>query len=186
MICKKAEEQMHSEDLPLFQTKRLLIRQLTADDFDVMYAVYSDAEAMRWVDDGQPISREECIRWIEITQKNYAAYGYGMSALVLRSSGAVIGFCGLVHPGGQPEAEIKYALLRDYWGQGFASEATQGMIDYGVRTFGLRKIIATIDPDNLASQRVMAKVGMEHVETQQNEDGTFTEIFARRFGETMS
>lgn len=170
---------MHTETLILFQTERLLIRQLAADDFDAMYAVYSDMEAMRWVDDGQPISREECAQWIEITQKNYTTYGYGMSALVLRSSGAVIGFCGLVHPGGQADAEIKYALLRDYWNQGFASEATQGMIDYGARTFGLRKIIATIDPDNLASQRVMAKVGMGHVETQQNEDGTFTELFVR-------
>lgn len=161
----------------LFQTERLLIRQLTADDYDAMYAVYSDPEAMRWVDDGQSIGRDECKQWIEITLKNYAKYGYGMSVIELQTSGVVIGFAGLVHPGGQETAELKYTFLKEYWGQGFATEMARGMIDYGQRAFGLKEIIATIDPENLASQRVMAKVGMIHAETVDNEDGTFTELF---------
>lgn len=164
-------------NLSLFQTERLLVRQLSSDDFDDMFAVYSDPEAMRWVDDGQPITQDECRYWIGVTQKNYETRGYGMSAIVLRATGKVIGFCGIVHPSGQEVAEIKYALLQAHWGKGYATEMARAMIDYGYREYGLREMIATIAPDNLASQKVMAKVGMIHAETIDNEDGTFTELF---------
>ena len=83
-----------------------------------MLAVYGDAEAMRWVGDGTPLSPEECDRWLVVTAENYAKRGYGMFALVERETGAVVGFCGLVHFGGQAEPEIKYALLRCGLGPG--------------------------------------------------------------------
>jgi RimJ/RimL family protein N-acetyltransferase len=161
----------------IFQTERLLVRHITDGDVDAMQAVYGDAKAMRWVDDGQPLDRESCIRWIEVTKQNYAARGHGMSALVLKQSGAVIGFCGIVHPGGQPEAEIKYALLREYWGQGLATEAVEGMLAYAAKHLGLLKVIATAAPENEASQRVLLKVGMSHLETTLNEDGSHTKTF---------
>lgn len=164
----------------LFQTKRLLTRQITHDDLDAMAAVYGDADAMRWVGDGEPLAREGCAEWIEVTHRNYRKRGYGLSAIALRSSGKVIGFCGIVHPGGQPEAEIKYAFLREVWGQGFATETVRGMIAYGSETFGLMEIIATVAPDNHASQRVLTKAGMKHSNTRDNEDGTFTELFVWR------
>lgn len=164
----------------LFQTERLLVRQLTEKDIDAMYAIYSDADAMRWVGDGEPITRDGCLKWIEVTRRNYATRGYGMSALTLRTTGSVVGFCGLVHPGCQPEVEIKYALLRDYWGQGFASEAAKGMLAYGAKILGMQEVIATTAPDNVASQRVLQKAGMQHVRTRPNDDGTFTKVFVWR------
>lgn len=161
----------------LFQTERLQGRLLTESDADAMYAVYGDADAMRWVGDGQPLVYEDCVRWVEVTHANYAKRGYGMSALVERESGNVIGFCGIVHPGGQPQPEIKYALRREFWGKGFATEAVKAMLAYGTEQFGLREIIATVYPDNIASQRVLLKAGMQFRETQQNEDGTSTVVF---------
>ncbi|NJN52342.1 MAG: GNAT family N-acetyltransferase, partial [Gammaproteobacteria bacterium] len=106
----------------IFETRRTQVRHLTVDDTDAMFEVYGDAEAMRWVDDGQPIAFDDCIRWIDVSKKNYSKYGYGMSAIVHRADGGVLGFCGLVHPGAQVDAEIKYALRRQYWGQGLATE----------------------------------------------------------------
>lgn len=142
-----------------------------------MHAVYGDAGAMRWVDDGQPLDREGCVRWIEVTKQNYATLGYGMSALVLKHSGAVVGFCGIVHPGGQPEAEIKYALLRAHWGKGLATEAVRGMLAYAVERLDLSRVIATTAPENEASERVLLKTGMSHLETTLNEDGSHTKTF---------
>src|SRR5579871_739553 len=112
----------------VFETLRLIARQIQPDDVEAMLAVYGDAEAMRWVGDGQPLDRAQCEQWVTVTHRNYATRGYGMYALVERQSGAVIGFCGLVHPGGQPEAEIKYALRREFWGQGFATEAAAALL----------------------------------------------------------
>ncbi|NEQ55638.1 MAG: GNAT family N-acetyltransferase, partial [Leptolyngbya sp. SIO3F4] len=77
----------------LFETERIICRRLLSSDIDEMYAVYGDADAMRWVDDGQPIQRSECSKWLTVTLNNYESRGYGMSTLVSRMDGTVIGFC---------------------------------------------------------------------------------------------
>ncbi|MEO0406278.1 MAG: GNAT family N-acetyltransferase [Cyanobacteria bacterium P01_A01_bin.135] len=145
----------------LFETERIICRRLLPSDIDEMYAVYSDPDAMRWVDDEQPIQRGECSRWVAVTLNNYASRGYGMSTLVSREDGAVIGFCGLVHPNNQPEAEIKYALHRRFWGAGLATEAVKAMLEYGKRELQIPVVIATVAPENIASRRVLLKAGMQ-------------------------
>ena len=166
----------------IFETPRLLVRHLEAGDVDALLAVYGDADAMRWVGDGRPLTREQCATWIDVTQHNYAARGYGMSALVLRASGEVVGFCGLVPPGGQETAELKYALVRAHWGLGLASEAAAGMIAYGANAFRLDEIMATADPANAASHRILLKSGMVRAAPRTNDDGSVTEVFSWRGG----
>ena len=100
-----------------------------------------------------------------------------MFALVERETGAVVGFCGLVHFAGRAEPEIKYALLRAVWGRGLATEAARALLGYGAAAHGLQMIIATVDPDNHASQRVLAKAGMQRGALRHDEDGTETQFF---------
>lgn len=163
----------------LFVTPRLACRQLTAADEDELYAVYSDPEAMKYVDDGQPISREETRQWIEVTQANYARRGYGMSALELKESGEIVGFMGLVHPKDQVEPELKYALKRAFWGQGLATEAADGMLRFGLTSKGMRYVIATTAPANAPSHRVLEKVGMQRGEIVRD-DGEDVLVFEWR------
>lgn len=159
----------------MFETPSLTVRHLVPEDVDAMAAVYGDADAMRWVGDGSPLDRTGCEKWVEVTFANYRKRGYGMAALELKTSGAVIGFCGIVHPDQQPEPEIKYALLKDYWGQGLASEAVAGMLLYSREQLGLPRVIATVAPENLASQRILIKSGM--VETgRRSEDGAEEDV----------
>ena len=161
----------------LFETPRLYCRRWVPEDLEMIYAVYSDPVGARWVDDGEPITRTECEEWFEVTQRNYDTRGYGMFALVAREMGEVVGFCGLVHPGGQVEPEIKYAFLRSCWGQGLASEAVPALLAYGVVEFGLRRVIATVAEENLASQRVLQKAGARLVDRRTDEDGAITQVF---------
>ena len=161
----------------VFQSERLLCRRWIPEDFEPLLAVYSDPEAMRWVGDGQPISRDECEDWFKVTEANYTKRGYGMFALAKRDSGAVVGFAGLVHPGGQSEPEIKYAFLRNHWGIGLATEAVPQLLAYGASAHGLRRIIATVAPGNLVSQRVLAKAGMVLASHRANDDGSKTLVF---------
>jgi len=156
----------------MFQTERLSVRRLVADDFDDLLEVYSDPEAMRFVGDGQPITRAETGRWIEVTRSNQATRGYGMSHVSLTESGALVGFCGLVHPGGQEEPEVKYALLRPFWGRGLATELVRGMIAWGRREHDLDVVIATVDARNAASLRVLAKAGLRERGRATDPDGT--------------
>lgn len=161
----------------IFETARLRGRRLDADDLPAMLAVYGDASAMRWVGNGEPLTESQCRHWIAITEKNYRERGYGMFALAERGSGAVIGFCGLVHPGGQVEPEIKYALKREGWGMGYATEAVRALLAWGAEAKQLRHIIATVDPDHHASQNVLQKAGMQRGALRRNDDGSFTQMF---------
>jgi len=161
----------------LFKTERLICRRLLPSDVDELYAVYSDADAMRWVDDGQPIQRDECSSWVTVTLNNYASRGYGMSTLVSQEDETVVGFCGLVHPNNQPETEIKYALHRQFWGAGLATEAVKGMLTYGRRELQLTEVIATVAPENIASRRVLLKAGMKLWVNRYDEDNSLIMVF---------
>ena len=161
----------------VFTTERLIARRWTGTEVEDLLAVYGDADAMRWVGDGTAITREQCVKWLEVTRANYETRGYGMFALEEKGSSKVVGFCGLVHPGGQEGPEVKYAFLRSHWGQGLATEAAIGLIEYARTQHGLTHVIATAAPANAASHRVLLKAGLVHGPLRDNEDGSKTQVF---------
>jgi RimJ/RimL family protein N-acetyltransferase len=171
---------------PEFSTARLLVRRWRASDLEAFFAIYGDAQAMRWVGDGSPISREDCVRWMDVTRTNYEKRGYGMFAVEELASPGVIGFCGIVHPGGQAEPEVKYALLRSCWGRGFATEIASALIEYAYRVHQLHMLIATVAPANLASQNVLLKAGMQRTGLRANADGSTTQMFLSSRGPESS
>ncbi|MBZ8142119.1 GNAT family N-acetyltransferase [Rubrivivax gelatinosus] len=165
----------------LYETARLRCRRWRPDDVAALQAVYGDADAMRWAGDGRAITAAECEAWRRVTAINYATRGHGMFALEARDGSGVIGFCGLVHPGGQIEPEAKYALARQHWGQGLASEALQGLLAWAAAR-GLGPVIATVAEPNHASRRVLAKAGLHEVGRRDEDDGVPTLIYAAASG----
>ncbi len=155
----------------VFTTRRLTCRRWRRDDLPHVFAIYSDPEGARWVGNGTPITRADSERWMEVTASNYVERGYGMFAVESRETDSIVGFCGLVHPGGQTDAEIKYAYRRVDWGKGYASEIAPALIRYGDERFHLPRIIATVARENFASQRVLEKAGMSFIEAIEDEDG---------------
>tara|TARA_Y100001933_G_scaffold262509_1_gene320164 strand:- start:1119 stop:1652 length:534 start_codon:yes stop_codon:yes gene_type:complete len=167
-----------SREVVVAVTRRLIVRRLDPGDRAAMLEVYGDRDAMRWVGDGDVLSAAECDRWLEVTAENYRRRGYGMFAMTDRTApDEVVGFIGLVHPGSQPEPEVKYALRRASWGQGLATEAVQAVIRYGFADHGLTRIIATTAPENAASHRVLRKAGFRDARPRANEDGTWDRVF---------
>jgi RimJ/RimL family protein N-acetyltransferase len=166
----------------VFESARLVARRLEAADREPMLAVYGDAEAMRWVGDGVPLTAAQCQRWLAVTADNYRLRGYGMFALVERASGEGVGFSGLVHPAGQADAELKYAFARAAWGRGLATETVRALLEHAGSAHGLRKVVATVAPENAASQRVLLKAGMQEAARRRNADGTHTLCFSWRPG----
>lgn len=164
-------------DNTVFETERLVVRRWRDSDLPHILAVYGDAEVTKWVGNGKPITEEEAREWLVVTQRNYEKYGYGMFAVEFRSRPGIIGFCGIVHPMGQEEAEVKYAYLPSVWGHGIATEALSGLISYGINIHGLSRLIATTALENVASHAVLLKVGMSRGELRVEKDGSFTQIF---------
>ena len=169
---------MNEPDQLVFRTERLTARRWRDSDLEPLLAVYGDAEAVRWVGDGTPLTFDEGQRWLQVTAANYERRGYGMFALEDSVGGHVVGFIGIVHPGGQSEAEVKYALAREHWGKGLATEAVRGIVEYGSYEHGLDRIIATTAPENQASHRVLLKAGFEKTGERANADGSSTWVFA--------
>ena len=109
-----------------------------------------------------PFDRNGVENWISRNIGRYAKDGFGLWASVLKSSGEVIGDCGLTvqRVDDVDEVEIGYHTRRDLWGQGLASEAAQGCRDYGFDRLSVDRLISIIRLENLASRRVAQKNGM--------------------------
>jgi RimJ/RimL family protein N-acetyltransferase len=163
---------------PLFQTARLDVHRLGPEHVDDLLGVYGDPRTMAPLGDGRVLDRAACQDWVGVTDRNMAEPGYGMAALLERASGRVVGFCGLVHPGGQAEPELKYALRHDAWGRGLGTEAARAMLAWGVERFGLERIIATAAEGNRASHQVLEKCGMRPEEPLVEDDGTRVLLFS--------
>lgn len=161
----------------LFQTPRLVVRELAEGDAGDLFRIYGDPAVVRWMGDGKPLKYELCAKWIDVSQRNYATKGFGASALTLRETGDFIGLCGIVYAPDRDEPEIVYGFDPHYWGQGFASEVVPPMLRYGINDCRLPRILATIDSKNFGSVRVAEKAGMRLERTENNDDGSSTLVY---------
>ena len=145
-------------------TERLFLRHFHTLDGEAMLRVFGDAEVMRFGDGVQ--TKEWVEAWLRTClERYYRTWGFGPYAVVEQHSRDVIGYCGLFYfpeVGGQPEVEIGYRLARAAWGQGYATEAARVVCDFAFRTLGLPRLIAMVDPSNVASIRVAEKLGMQY------------------------
>jgi len=146
--------------MPILATQRLLLRELVADDLDALALVLSDPETMRFYP--AALDRAGVAAWIERNRRRYIDAGHGLWAMVLKSSGEVVGDCGLSRQtvDGTDEIEIGYHVRRDLWGQGYAPEAARACQGYGFARLGADRLISLIRPENLPSRRVAEKTGL--------------------------
>ena len=103
-------------------TERLVLRGFTHDDFEPFATIVSDPEVVRYLDDGAPISREDCWRGMALFIGHWHLRGYGWWAVEDRRSGEFLGRIGLYNPEGWPGIEVGWLLRRDAWGAGLATE----------------------------------------------------------------
>jgi len=146
--------------MQIIETSRLILREFSADDADALALVLSDAETMRFYP--APLDRAGVEGWIARNLDRYAKDGHGLWAMILKSTGEVIGDCGLTiqNVGGLQEIEIGYHVRRDHWGRGLASEAARVCRDFGFAHLPAERLISLIRPENLPSRRVAEKNGM--------------------------
>jgi ribosomal-protein-alanine N-acetyltransferase len=148
----------------VLETERLILRHFHLFDGDAMQAIFGDAEVMYF---GPGVQTTEWIQaWLKTCLENYyQKWGFGPWAVVEKSAHMTIGYCGLFYypdVAGRPEIEIGYRLARSAWGRGYATEAVLAVRDYAFNVLCLPRLIAMIDPQNVASLRVAEKTGMRY------------------------
>jgi RimJ/RimL family protein N-acetyltransferase len=159
----------------IFETRRLLFRRQTLDDLDILWALYCNPGITKYIPDA-PRSYEEAKEELEWHMNGHPKNPeLGLWATIYKQTGRFIGRCGLLPwtIDGQQEVEIAYTIAQDYWGQGLATEAAQGILQYGFEKLKLTRMICRIDPENIASQRVAEKIGMTFEKEGRDELGPF-------------
>ncbi|MBD1822301.1 GNAT family N-acetyltransferase [Cyanobacteria bacterium FACHB-DQ100] len=141
------------------ETERLWLRQFRREDLDRMAEIFGDPVVMRFIASGTK-TRSQLEAEFPMILQRYNCSEFGMWAVVEKASQTLLGRCGLIYLDGTPEIELGYALDKAYWNRGIATEASIACLRFGFEQVGLERVVAISQPENLASQRVMQKVGM--------------------------
>ena len=143
-------------------TERLTLRWLDERDAEAQYAIYSDPVAMRYWSSGAWTDMAQAHASIAQTLEGYRT-GSGLRlAIVLRESGEMIGNFNLyAFFDANRRCEIGYALASAFWGKGYLSEAMRVTLDYLFKEMNMNRIEADIDPRNLASAKLLERMGFQ-------------------------
>jgi RimJ/RimL family protein N-acetyltransferase len=142
------------------ETARLRLRMFREDDVDELADIFGDPLVMKYLPGGQPRAREDTALGLTRTIEGFKKRGFGLWAATHKEEGGLVGYCGLIFLDETPEVELLYGFARKYWGAGYATEAARACRRYGFEQLGLERIVAITRPQNIASQRVLEKIGM--------------------------
>jgi RimJ/RimL family protein N-acetyltransferase len=153
---------MHVDDCRL-ETPRLILRELDEADAPAVNAWESDAEVVRY-QSTDVASLDDTLAYIRRARLDSAMRPRLLHELGAerRDDGALLGRVGMgVRRPEHREAEIWFVFRRDLWGQGYAGEAVEALLDLGFGRLGMHRIYGDCDPRNLRSARLMEKMGMQ-------------------------
>lgn len=145
----------------LLETERLLLRPFNENDIDAVFAMRSDADLMRFIRAPQT-DRKEAESWVKLVSSRWETERIGFCAVIEKPSNQFAGWCGLWRLKETDEIEVGYALVKNFRGQGIASEASEAFLVYGFEILDLKEIVAVARPENRASRAVMERLGMTY------------------------
>ena len=150
------------------QTERLILRPWREDDIDALAAIFAEPAFWRYPF-GRGFTRDEAEQFLDRQFLHWETHGFGSWAAELKDGGRLLGYIGLAVPEWLPQVmpavEAGWRLHPDAWGKGLATEGGRASLHYGFQELGLDRIISIVMPGNVASRRVMAKLGMVEVST---------------------
>lgn len=149
----------------ILETSRLSLHHFGKDDGAFLLEVMNHSDYHRFIGDRGLRSVTDAEAYIE--NKMIAAYerfGFGFWIVRLRDTGESVGFAGVVMRDMLDDPDVGYAIHEDYWGKGFAQEATRGVLDYARRVLNFKRVCAITDVENHASINVLVKCGFEFQE----------------------
>ncbi len=154
-------------------TARLRLDELQATDADAAFVVelLNDPDFLRHIGDKQVRDATDARRYIdEGPRTSYARHGFGLWKATLLATGEAAGMCGLLKRDHLPDADIGYAWLPRFRGQGLAAEAATAVLAHAFGPLRRPRVLAIVSEGNAASQQLLHKVGMRCLGLQRIED----------------
>jgi ribosomal-protein-alanine N-acetyltransferase len=147
------------ESFDRLQTERIVASRLRESDLKLLRQMDTDARIMKTL--GGIRSKDATVAYLRNNLMHWDEYGFGLWILRSPQDGAFMGRAAVrhVHIAGNDEIEIGYALLPEYWGKGLATEIASKMAHTAFSGLLASDLVAFTLPDNLASRRVIEKIG---------------------------
>ena len=154
-------------NIPTIETANLKLRAFSEKDTDDLHHILIGENILQYFPNSTPPSREQVAKMIRSLLKHWAERGYGLWAVESGSDEELMGRCGLQYLPEMDEVEVDFILGSKFWGQGLASEAGQASVQFGFKNLNLDIIVGIVHTDNVASQRVLEKIGMRFMEAKE-------------------
>jgi RimJ/RimL family protein N-acetyltransferase len=144
----------------LAETERLVLRHLVPGDAEFLCRLLNDPSWLQNIGDRGVRTPREAEQYIQDKFiASYESLGFGMYLTERKSDKAPIGLCGLVKRGFLPGPDIGFAYLPEFWGSGYAFEASAAVMRYSNSHLGLAKLLAIVKPDNVRSVKLLERLG---------------------------
>ncbi|MCB9309475.1 MAG: GNAT family N-acetyltransferase [Lewinellaceae bacterium] len=157
------------------ETERLILREIILEDVDAFFELDSDPEVHRYLGNKPVTEKQQIIDVIHYVRRQYSEHGIGRWAVVLKETNEFIGWSGLkwvtdIINGHQNFYDLGYRLQKRFWGHGYATESAIMALDYGYNFLQIAKINASANCENIGSNRILTKLGMDCLNTYYYED----------------
>lgn len=146
------------------ETERLIIKQTSMDEFNLICSLEKDEEVMKYIGKGARTDKE-IIEGIEKSINHYKKHKFSTGSIYEKETGNFVGRGGLFHlewNDASQEIELGYRFLKKYWGKGYATELSRCFLEYGFNNLNLNEIVAVIFQGNDSSAYVLKKIGMKY------------------------
>ena len=145
----------------VLQTPRLDIRRVTQADAPFIFRLLNDPAWLRFIGDKGVRTIDDARRYIVNGPiAMYQRTGFGLYLVALRESGVPIGLCGLIRREGLDDVDIGFAFLPEFHRHGYGHESAAAVMELGKTVFKLGRIVAITSPENLASIRLIERLGL--------------------------
>ncbi len=144
----------------VLETERLQLRRLSIDDADFILRLLNEPSFIQNIGDKNVRTIEDArLYLLNGPIASYQKYGFGLFLIEIKDSGAPIGICGLLKRDALEDVDLGYALIPEFWSQGYGFEAAAAVKSYAGQVLGMRRIVAITNPENQRSIRLLEKIG---------------------------
>ena len=147
-----------------FETERLFLKPFAVTDAAFLVTLLNSPKWLQYIGDRNVHTEEEAVEYINvkmITQLD--RLGYGNNLVIRKEDSMPMGACGLYERPGLPMIDIGFAFLPAFEGKGYGYEAASRLLQAGKEDFGMQKICAITVKENLASQKLLHKLGLQFI-----------------------
>jgi len=161
--------------MKILDTSRLYLREMIVSDVQSVYELNLDLDVVKYTEDVAFKSIEEAKDFL-VNYDHYKKFGFGRWAVIRKSDNEFLGWCGIKFTPELDAYDIGFRFFQKYWGMGYATEAANASIRWAFQNIDTNEILGRAVSENIASYRVLEKIGLKYVKTLEIENSQLIDI----------